>query len=165
MTAATTDAPPAEAAPKKRSLLPLILGAVLAVAGGAGGFLAVQMGLLGGPAEEEAAPAEPDAALPALAPMAFVPLPPLIVNLPGGGDRFLRFAGQLEVAPEHLDEVTTLVPRVVDVLNGYLRAVEPAEVADPAALLRLRSQMLRRVQVVAGGDRVRDLLVMEFVVN
>jgi flagellar FliL protein len=54
---------------------------------------------------------------------------------------------------------------VVDVLNGYLRALEPREIEDPAALMRIRAQMLRRVQVVAGGDRVRDLLVMEFVVN
>jgi len=32
-------------------------------------------------------------------------------------------------------------------------------------LLRLRSQMLRRVQVVTGEGRVRDLLIMEFVLN
>jgi len=163
MTAVATD-PPTEAKPKK-SRLPLILGLVLALVGGAGGFMAVQMGLIGGgPAESADAPEEEH--LPALAPMAFVPLPPVIVNLPGSGARrFLRFTGQLEVAPEHLDEVTALIPRVMDVLNGYLRAMELQEVEDPAALLRLRSQMLRRVQVVAGGDRVRDLLVMEFVVN
>jgi flagellar FliL protein len=167
MTAATTDAPPAEGKGKTRSLLPLILGIALALAGAAGGFLAVKTGLFGGHAPAaQGAPAEvAEAMLPPLAPMAFVPLPPLVVNLPGAGDRFLRFAGQLEVAPEHLGEITSLVPRIVDVLNGYLRAVEPAEIEDPAALLRLRSQMLRRVQVVAGGDRVRDLLVMEFVVN
>lgn len=151
--------------PKKGSKLPLLLGLALALAGGAGGFLAVRGGLLPlGQTTGAEAPAEPER-LPDLAPMGFVPLPALVVNLPGGGERFLRFSGQLEVAPEHLDEVTALVPRVADVLNGYLRAVEPREVADPTALLRLRAQMLRRVQVVAGGDRVRDLLVMEFVVN
>lgn len=162
MTAVATD-PPAEAKPRK-SRLPLILGLVLALVGGAGGFLAVRMGLLGGGTPESAVAS--GGQLPALVPMAFVPLPSLVVNLPGEGERrFLRFTGQLEVAPEHLDEVAALVPRVVDVLNGYLRAVEPREIADPAALLRLRAQMLRRVQIVAGGDRVRDLLVMEFVVN
>ncbi|MBP1805083.1 flagellar basal body-associated FliL family protein [Rubellimicrobium aerolatum] len=163
--AAATDLP-AEEKPKK-SKLPLILGVVLAVLGGAGGFMAVKMGLLGSHAEEEPAPeALEEAQLPELAPAAFVALPPLVVNLPGGdGRRFLRFSGQLEVAPEHVEEVTTLSPRVVDVLNGYLRALEPREVEDPTALLRIRAQMLRRVQVVAGGDRVRDLLVMEFVIN
>lgn len=155
--------PDAAAPPKRRPKLPLVLGLVLAVAGGAGGFLAVQAGIIGGAplaVEDHAPEAEP------LAPMAFVPLAPLIVNLPGSGDRrFLRFAAQLEVDPAHLDEVTALTPRVVDVLNGYLRAVEVAEIEDPAALIRLRAQMLRRVQVVAGPGRVRDLLVMEFVVN
>lgn len=155
-------APPPRAG---RSRLPLILGLVLAVLGGAGGFWLVRFGPLAPGGESPAAAAAPEAAapLPALEPAGFVPLPALVVNLPGGG--FLRFAGQIEVAPEHAGEVTALVPRVMDVLNGYLRAVEPREVEDPAALLRLRAQMLRRVQVVAGGDRVRDLLVMEFVVN
>lgn len=158
-------APPGKS---RGSRLPLILGLVLAIVGGAGGFWVVRTGVLG-PEEEAAGDAaahgEEAESLPALEPASFVPLPALVVNLPGEEQRFLRFAGQLEVAPEDLDEVTALIPRVADVLNGYLRAVEPAEVEDPAALLRLRAQMLRRVQVVAGGDRVRDLLVMEFVVN
>lgn len=147
----------------KKSKLPLLLGLALAVAGGAGGFLAVQAGLLGG-GGEAAEPAQ-EAHGHGAAPVAgFVPLPPLTVNI-AGGDRFLRFAGQVEVDPAYLDEVTQLTPRIVDVLNGYLRAVEPRDLESPAALLSIRSQLLRRVQVVAGADRVRDLLVMEFVVN
>lgn len=161
MTAADDAAP----SKPKGSKLPMILGLVLAILGGAGGFWVVRSGLVGGDSEEHVEAEAEVGHLPEIAPMAFVPLPALVVNLPGGGERFLRFAGQLEVAPEHVADVTALVPRVVDVLNGYLRAVEPQEVQDPAALLRLRAQMLRRVQVVAGGDRVRDLLVMEFVVN
>ena len=61
--------------------------------------------------------------------------------------------------------VETVQPRVVDVLNSYLRAVKVADLEDPSALVRLRSQMLRRVQVVAGPGNVNDLLVMEFVMN
>jgi flagellar FliL protein len=57
------------------------------------------------------------------------------------------------------------MPRVIDVLNGYLRAVEPGDFDDPAILGRLRAQMLRRVQIVTGTERVRDLLIMEFVLN
>lgn len=168
MTATATD-PPAESAPprKGKSRLPLVLGLALAVAGGAGGFLVVRMGLLGGGSDQAEAPAgEAEADLPDLMPAAFVPIPPLTVNLNGAGEgRLLRFAAQAEVPPQYIEEVTALVPRIVDVLNGYLRAVEPADLDDPAALLAIRSQLLRRLQVVAGGDRVRDLLVMEFVVN
>jgi flagellar FliL protein len=57
------------------------------------------------------------------------------------------------------------MPRVLDVLNSYLRAVEVAELEDPAALVTLRAQMLRRIQLVTGPDRVRDVLITEFVLN
>ena len=66
---------------------------------------------------------------------------------------------------EELDEVETVLPRVTDVLNSYLRALELDDLRDPLALTRLRAQMLRRIQVVVGKERVRDLLIMEFVLN
>jgi flagellar FliL protein len=75
------------------------------------------------------------------------------------------FTAQLEVEPAYSQEVTDLMPRIVDVLNGYLRAVKVAELEDPTALIRLRAQMLRRVQVVVGDGRVKDILIMEFVLN
>ena len=77
----------------------------------------------------------------------------------------LRFTAQLEVNKTKVEEVTALAPRILDVLNGYLRAVEIAELEDPDALVRLRSQMLRRIQIVTGEGRVRDLLVTEFVLD
>jgi flagellar FliL protein len=54
---------------------------------------------------------------------------------------------------------------VLDVLNTYLRAVQARDIEDPAALARLRAQMLRRIQVVTGDGQVRDLLITEFVLN
>ncbi|MFN6976884.1 MAG: flagellar basal body-associated protein FliL [Gemmobacter sp.] len=147
----------AEPAPaRRRSLLPLVIGVVLAVAAGAGGYFAVASGLI-----LKAGP-------PRIAAMqgAFVPVPPLVISLgPGARSRHLRFAAQLEVAPGAAGEVTRLMPRVLDVLNGYLRAIEPADFDDPAAFPRIRAQMLRRVQVVTGEGRVNDLLVTEFVLN
>jgi flagellar FliL protein len=90
----------------------------------------------------------------------------MIISIGRGGlARHLRFEAQLEVDPARASEVTTLMPRVVDVLNGYLRAVDVSDLEDPASLVRLRAQMLRRVQIVTGEGAVRDLLVMEFVVN
>jgi flagellar FliL protein len=77
----------------------------------------------------------------------------------------LRFSAQLEVSPQYVEDVTKLIPRVMDVLNSYLRAVSLADIEDPGALVSLRAQMLRRVQLVTGEGRVRDLLVMEFVLN
>ena len=157
-----------EESPKKGSKLPLILGLVLAIAGGGGGFLAVQMGLIGGATSLEAGaesdpPAEPVEDLPELA---FVALEPLVISLPSQGSRLhLRFAAQLEVDPAYAADVEALRPRITDVLNSYLRAVDVADLEDPSALMRLRSQMLRRVRIVAGEGRVKDLLIMEFVMN
>ena len=56
-------------------------------------------------------------------------------------------------------------PRVVDVLNSYLRALEPSDLEANSILVRLRAQMLRRIQIVTGAGRVNDLLIMEFVLN
>ena len=97
---------------------------------------------------------------------AFVAMEPIAISLkPGSSAQALRFTGQLEVAPESAAEVAGLMPRVVDVLNTYLRAVEPRDFEEPASLVRLRAQMLRRVQVVTGEGKVRDLLITEFVLG
>jgi flagellar protein FliL len=153
---------PQDAAPApKRSKLPLILGLVLALVGGGAGFYATFSGLILG-AGSDHAPAEPKG----LPDIAFVALDPLVITLaPGGRTRHLRFAAQLEVATPYKADVEKLRPRVLDLLNGYLRAVDPAEFEDPASLVRLRAQMLRRIQIVTGEGRVRDLLVTEFVLN
>ena len=160
----TTPTEQEEDTPKKGSKLPLILGVVLARAGGGGGFMAVQSGVIGGSAEVVEEKVEEEAEeLPALA---FVPLETIVVNLPRNSQaRHLLFTAQLEVDPAYTAEVQELTPRVVDVLNGYLRAVEMSELEDPTALIRLRAQMLRRVQVVVGEGRVKDILIMEFVLN
>ncbi len=98
--------------------------------------------------------------------VAFVPMEPIAISLaPGASAKLLRFSGQLEVAPESAAEVAGLMPRVLDVLNTYLRAVDVQDLEEPAALVRLRAQMLRRVQVVTGEGKVRDLLITEFVLG
>ncbi|RYH01557.1 flagellar basal body-associated FliL family protein [Salipiger sp. IMCC34102] len=96
--------------------------------------------------------------------VAFVALDPMLVSL-ADSDRHLRFVAQVEVAPGQQQAVAALTPRLIDTLQDYLRAVGSEHLGDAEALLRLRSQMLRRLQMVAGPDRVRDLLIMEFVLN
>ncbi len=161
---AVTD--PEGVAPVKKSKLPLIVGLALAIVGGGGGFFAVKKGFIGGATEHGAEGKIHAETVEMATAVAFVSLDPLVVSLPGRGARVhLRFAAQLEVVPAYVAEVEAVKPRIVDVLNGYLRAVEVAELEDPTALMRLRAQMLRRVQIVTGEGRVRDLLIMEFVLN
>jgi flagellar FliL protein len=155
------------AAPKRKGKLGLIVGLVLALALGGGGFYAVYSGLVLG-SHDAAETAGAGYAGPGedLPPIAFVALDPLVVSLgTGAQNRHLRFRAELEVAPDAVAEVTKLIPRVMDVLNSYLRAVELADLENAAALITLRAQMLRRIQLVTGEGRVRDLLIMEFVMN
>lgn len=153
----------AEEGPKS-SKMPLILGLVAALIGGGGGFYATHSGMILAP-ESTAIVEEKDNSGP-MPDVAFVEVDPIIVSLgsPTKG-RHLQFRAQLEVPARHEEDVKLLLPRVIDVLNGYLRALEPRDVETASALTRLRAQMLRRVQIVVGADRVNDLLIMEFVVN
>jgi len=166
----------------KSSKKGLLIGLALALLGGGGGFYLTYSGmvssLLGG-GDQETSSAESHGESPAAddhgesaghaettGATGFVPLNPITISLgPRGQSRHLRFAAQLEVATAHIDEVQRLMPRITDVLNIYLRALDPHELEEPAALLRLRAQMLRRVQIVTGPRFVNDLLVMEFVLN
>lgn len=169
-------------APRKKSKLPLLIGLVLMLVLGGGGFYATYSGMiLGGDAKEAAAHGEDgaaghgegaaaghgeDAGHGAAAEVDFVTIPPLLISLaPGAHSSHLRFAADLEVAPAQRELVTRMMPRVQDVLNGYLRAVRVEDIEDPSALTRLRAQMLRRIQTVLGENVVRGLLVTEFVLN
>ena len=151
----------------KASKMPMLIGLILALLGGGGGFYAASNGLIFGGADSDSSghSAVPAGTHDPLS-VSYVPIDPLIISISNGGhNSHLRFSAQLEVVPEYQHDVELLLPRVTDVLNGYLRAVELEDLTAPAALTVLRGQMLRRVQLVVGEGRVLDLLVMEFIVN
>ncbi|WP_299414027.1 flagellar basal body-associated FliL family protein [uncultured Sulfitobacter sp.] len=162
---AEEDTAPEGETPKK-SKMPMILGLVLALAGGGGGFYATWSGMiLGGDGEKKVAEEKKEVADP-FGDIAFVEVEPMVISVDSQPERrLLRFRAQLEVPKSYEEDVTKLLPRVVDVLNSYLGALEIADLEDQAALTRLRAQMLRRVQVVTGQDRVNDFLIMEFVLT
>ena len=158
--------------PAKGGKMKLILLLVLTLAGAGGGFYLVQSGLIplgkhdtktsdhgGDHGENHGTPKS-------LADISFVAINPIMISLhTEQHSQHLRFRAQLEVPSEYQHEVESVLPRVTDVLNSYLRALELNDLRDPLALTRLRAQMLRRIQVVVGKERVRDLLIMEFVLN
>lgn len=148
---------------KKGSKKALLLGLVLSLVLGGAGFYAAWSGLILG---DSGAETHAETGAEPLPDIAFVPVEPVTIAL-GAASQFsqLRMVSQLEVDKPHAADVTLLMPRILDVLNSYLRAVDVAEIEDPASLVRLRAQMLRRVQMVVGDGRVHDLLITEFIVN
>ncbi len=150
------------AQPKRRSKKPFLFGILLAALLGGAGFYATWSGMILGDAES----AEVGTAPGPLKGIAFVPLDTMVVSLGAdSGSEHLRFTAQVEVVDAAEADVTLLKPRILDVLNSYLRAIDTASIEDPQAMARLRAQMLRRVQIVTGEGRVRDLLITEFVLN
>lgn len=142
----------------------LILGIVGALVFGGGGFYATYSSMILGP-KAESEHVEDSHAEPVIG-VTFVELEPLTISLGKfATSRHLRFRAFLEVEPDAAAEVENLAPRILDVFNTYLRAISESELEDPASMNRLRAQMLRRVQVVAGEGNVKDLLIAEFVLN
>lgn len=149
--------------PPASSRRPLLFGLLAAFALGGGGFYAGFSGLVplgSGTSAETDTPITPVRA------GSYLPIDPITINLGSRSDsRHLRLLAQLEVVRGQESEVTRLMPRIVDVLNTYLRAIDLPEIDEPSALIRLRAQMLRRIQIVVGPGRVNDLLIMEFIFN
>ncbi|MEO1611086.1 MAG: flagellar basal body-associated FliL family protein, partial [Pseudomonadota bacterium] len=137
-----------------KRLAPLILAPLLL---GGGGFYAAYSGMIGGGSspeaveEEEAKPAAP------VNEVAFMQLDEMVVPLaPTARSRILVFGASLEVEPEALPEIEKLRPRLMDVLNTYLRVVDHEALEDPSAMPLLRARLLRRLSVVAAPVEPRD---------
>ncbi|MEM6386081.1 MAG: flagellar basal body-associated FliL family protein [Pseudomonadota bacterium] len=138
----------------------IIVGLFLALVAGGGGFAFTSGMFSSTGAATKPSPARMSESL------SFIPVEPMTVAIGNPRDRrYLRFRAELEVNEDFESDIQAMMPRVVDVLNTYLQSLEMADVEDPSSLLTLRSQMRRRVDLVVGGNRVHDLLVMEFVVN
>lgn len=157
-----------EQEPKKNRFVPLLAAITISSIVGSGLFVMTFTGTFLGKKSADKHNEEPENKVMAegLPKVAFLPIEPLLVSLGAAAEgRQLRFEGYLEVQPEYSEDVVQMMPRIMDVLNTYLRAVDYSDVEEPSSLLKLRLQMLRRVQIVVGEGRVNDLLVSKFVLG
>lgn len=159
-----TDATAAEVeTSQKKSKLGLIIGLVLMLSAAFGGFFSVKLGFLDVILTSTSKKKYEDSSKPGFE---FVSLEPVTVSLVGSDSiEHLRFKIDIEISPERKSEVEYLIPRMMDIMNGYLRLLEPDDYLDSIALLRIRSQLLSRFQLVAGKDAVKNVLIIEFVVK
>lgn len=155
----STDSPPRKGGSQLRSLI-LLLGFLIAARGG---FYASWARII--PLPEAGVAAIPSAQPSQASGVAsiFLPMTPITVNVGGTTRRHLRFTAELDVSSAGRDTVSTLMPRLVDVTNTYLHALDPSELESPAILHRLRAQLLRRLRMVSGPGLINDILITEFV--
>ena len=161
--AKTADAAEAGAPTKKRGGMKLVIIIALALAGiGAG---AGYMGVIKMPGAHDV-PADAEANMSDVSKTVFVELPRVIVPL---GDqaaaKHLAASFVVETTKEHAERIDKLKPRLMDMLNTYLRAVDEQELTDPSRFRQLQAQMLRRAKLIAGETAVKNLLIQEFILQ
>jgi flagellar FliL protein len=159
--------------PKKKLLsgkMLIIIGAtvVLLLGGGAGAYFF----LFAGPkhveqAAEDGPKAEPEPQGPQK--IVYYNMPDLLVNLNAGAGRrtsFLKLTMAVEL--RSVDDAGTFeanLPRIVDNFQIYLRELRPEDLRGSSGFLRLREELLTRVQLAAAPARVNDILFREMLVQ
>jgi len=148
------------------SRAPLGLSAVAALALGAAGYLAVGSGLVPGLSARPVVVEEVHDRSSARHETVFVALDPFMATIPRTNPvRQLRLEVQLEVPKTAEARIRAMFPRLEDTMTTYLRAVDLSDIEDPDNLLRMRMQLLRRLQVAAGANVISDLLVTQFLIS
>lgn len=161
---------PAEAAaalPKgkrKKLVLFVALPMLLLVAAGGGGayFTGMLRPLIGGPAGEEGAAEAPPS------PSVFFDVPEMLVNLnsPGKKSNFLKIKVSLEMEDaDAVKQIESVLPRVIDSFQVYLRELRIEDLNGSAGLFRLREELLQRVAAAAKPTKIRDVLFREMLVQ
>jgi len=148
----------------------IVAAGLLVVFGGAGGAYY----FLGGPkevAEEEAVAAENvKTAAPNLPAeqAAFFDVPDIIVNIqtPDSTPAYLKLSVALELEkPESKAAIEPVLPRVIDQFQTYLRELRVEDVRGSTGVMRLKEELLRRVNLAVAPTPVRDVLLKEMIVQ
>jgi flagellar FliL protein len=150
-----------EAAPPKRKLplkLIVIAAAALAVLGGGGAAAFFVFGHT-----------DKSAAVAQVKPPVFVDVPEVLVNLANSGaDRtqYLKVKIVLELPDPALQpQVQTVMPRVMDAFQTFLRELRPSDLDGSAGLYRLKEELTRRVNAAISPSRINAVLFKEIVVQ
>lgn len=162
-------------AASKQGFIKKLLGnrKLLMIAGG--GLLVLLLGIgaglyffvFSGSSEQTETAAVPQ--FPATPPqVAYFEVPDLIVNIQtaDGSSAYLKLSVELELySGDEKAGLQALMPRVVDQFQGYLRELRVDDIKGSAGIMRLKEEMLRRINVAAAPYRVRDVLLKEMIVQ
>lgn len=136
---------------------------VLALGGGAYFFL------FSGSKDDGKKIAKNDAPPPIVAPqVAFYNMPDMVVNIQSadGNPAYLKLSVALELTgADEKAGIQPLMPRVVDQFQSYLRELRVDDLKGSAGVLRLKEELLRRINVAAAPFAVKDVLLKEMIVQ
>lgn len=164
-----------EDAPKrkrgKKTLFIIIGAALLLVIGGVAGawftgLLDPLVAMITG--EQPPAEASAEGGATAAGDVVFLDLPEILVNLNTGGRKstFLKIRVSLELAdPKDVPHVESLMTRIMDTFNVYLRELRIDDLEGSAGMYRLREELLKRVSAAVAPAKVNDVLFKEMLVQ
>lgn len=98
----------------------------------------------------------------------FYDMPDIVVNIQSadGTPAYLKLGVALELnGPEEQAGLKPLMPRVVDQFQSYLRELRVDDLRGSAGVLRLKEELLRRINVAAAPYKVKDVLLKEMIVQ
>jgi flagellar FliL protein len=100
--------------------------------------------------------------------VAFSDMQDILVNIQGndGTPAYLKLGVSLELEnEEQKTALQPLMPRITDQFQAYLRELRLDDLKGSAGVLRLKEELLRRVNVAAAPYKVRDVLLKEMIVQ
>jgi flagellar FliL protein len=100
--------------------------------------------------------------------VAFSDVPDILVNIQSndGTPAYLKLSVSLELDNDlEKTGMTALMPRLVDQFQSYLRELRLDDLKGSAGVLRLKEELLRRVNVAAAPYKVRDVLLKQMIVQ
>jgi flagellar FliL protein len=154
-----------EAAPKKTLPLKLIIMAAAALLVLGGGGTGAWLFLF----KSKDTAHEAKAAAPVAKPVAFLDVPDVMVNLSAqGGERgqYIKMKIVLEVSDQAMiQQITPLLPRVMDAFQTYLRELRATDLEGSAGLYRLKDELTRRVNAAIEPARINAVLFKELLVQ
>jgi flagellar FliL protein len=161
-----------DAAPKKglvgkllsKKMLMIVVPALLLVVGGGGAgayFFLIKKSEKTQEAKADDVPLTPPK-------VAFSDMQDILVNIQSndGTPAYLKLVVSLELEDDaQKAALTPLMPRITDQFQAYLRELRLDDLKGSAGVLRLKEELLRRVNVAAAPYKVRDVLLKEMIVQ
>ena len=144
----------------KKMLLIIVPALLLAVGGGAGAYFFLKSGK-SDVAKADEVPLTPPK-------VAFSDMQDILVNIQSndGTPAYLKLSVSLELDDDAQKvAIQPLMPRITDQFQAYLRELRLDDLKGSAGVLRLKEELLRRVNVAAAPYHVRDVLLKEMIVQ